>query len=126
MKSVDRLSGSKTIILNNHSPLLKRLWDECPAFEKRAAAGDENLTGRGRRYGVIMICDVCGRSMTTKDGTTLIGVSISLGYEGNSKWKRKVKKIYPEIDLNKSYNICYVCWLKSLGIKLDEWKWIEV
>jgi hypothetical protein len=28
-------------------PCAPKPWDECPAFEKRAAAGDENLAGRG-------------------------------------------------------------------------------
>lgn len=58
-----------------------------------------------------LYCDVCKRCMTYKNAS-VIGVSIS--FDGEI-----VKKIYPEIKTKKTYLICYICWLRSLGIKIN-------
>lgn len=67
-----------------------------------------------------MECSVCGRRMTSKDGgVTLIGISISINkyvYDN-----RDASEIYPELFVGKDsvdYNVCYVCWLRSLGVKV--------
>jgi hypothetical protein len=67
-------------------------------------------------------CDVCGRSVTAHEGNTIIGVQFRMSGED-------VQSLYPEIELDRTYQVCPVCWLKALGIKMPplgmtpaEWK----
>lgn len=55
-------------------------------------------------------CDVCGINMTDKE-CTVIGTNISI--QGDHKEIRRVKNAFGKTD----FKICYVCWLKSLGVK---------
>jgi hypothetical protein len=69
-----------------------------------------------------VLCDVCNRNMTYR-GTSYIGISLSIGEKKPTTKLEKenigaYKKLFPEIEIGKSYQVCWVCWLKSLGIKL--------
>ena len=55
-------------------------------------------------------CDSCNRNLTGKKGT-YIGVSVQ-----HNSTDKDFNKIYPELKKVK-YNICFVCWYKSMGIK---------
>ena len=68
------------------------------------------------------LCSVCDRNMTDSQGRTIIGVSISLGsnFPGRAEGDPGLSEIYPEIEQNKIYNICFVCWLRSLGVKVGD------
>ena len=60
-------------------------------------------------------CDVCNEELTdVEKNTTIIGVlfNISKLDKDHSETKR-IKEIFGKTE----FNICYVCWLKSLGIK---------
>jgi hypothetical protein len=61
-----------------------------------------------------LLCDVCGRNMTTKNGRRqLIGRSVVLDdHEG------VVSELYPELAGCKWFTVCLVCWLRSMGIKI--------
>ena len=64
-----------------------------------------------------MNCDVCGRNMTSKCGNNIVGISVDLsGF--SEEMKIAMKEVYPEIKLDKSYNVCDVCWFRSFGLKL--------
>lgn len=63
-------------------------------------------------------CDVCGRSMTTQDGMSLIGLKISLIDSREGSAGGDILEIYPEIELGREYKICFVCCFKSLGVRL--------
>jgi hypothetical protein len=49
------------------------------------------------------LCDVCGRDMRAKKGTIIVSGEDFL-------------TVYPEIELGRSYRVCWVCWMKSLGL----------
>ena len=64
-----------------------------------------------------MNCNVCGRNMVGKDGTEITGISIKL--EGSDEvGKKRITEIYPEFPDGIFINVCFVCWIKSLGIKI--------
>lgn len=59
-----------------------------------------------------IFCDSCGYSMYhEKENGNTIGMSISITEELEEG--RNIKKIFGR----SKFNICYSCWLKSLGIK---------
>jgi hypothetical protein len=58
-----------------------------------------------------MNCDVCGEDLRNEDGKIWPGKSIAL--LGAHPARRKVEKAFGK---NK-FDICYVCVLKSLGVK---------
>jgi hypothetical protein len=62
-----------------------------------------------------VLCDVCKRNMKDKNGTTHIGFNSSVNFETDEDVKRWLG-IYPELT-KVDYNICWICWLKSMGIK---------
>jgi len=66
-----------------------------------------------------VMCDVCGRNMETKKGVSIIGMHITLE-ASTEKEVKETQAIYPEIELGKAYKVCWACWLKSLGIKLNK------
>lgn len=59
-------------------------------------------------------CDSCGMELTNDKGQTTIGISISLTDNTNTNLEvRRVKDNFGKL----KFNICYCCWLKSLGVK---------
>jgi hypothetical protein len=66
-------------------------------------------------------CDVCGRCVTvTREGEVSLNLfGISLTPPKDVVSEEKIRKIYPEFKSEYSlreYRVCWVCWLKSLGI----------
>ena len=55
-------------------------------------------------------CDVCGINMADKE-CTVIGTNVTV--QGDHKEIRRVEDAFGKTD----FKICYVCWLKSLGVK---------
>ena len=68
----------------------------------------------------MVLCDVCGEDMTDESETCLFGLEIKL------KMPKKSGKVHHEIcrvleTFGKTeFRICFVCWLKSLGVKKYE------
>lgn len=60
-------------------------------------------------------CDVCDRNLT-RNGVSLIGVQVNPMF-GDEESVKIWQDIYPELK-KAYYNVCYVCWYKSLRIKL--------
>jgi len=64
-------------------------------------------------------CSVCGRNLTSKDGGSFIGLVISVTTTTVAEqWASQFQEVYPELKIPLNVNICYVCWLKSLGVKV--------
>jgi len=65
----------------------------------------------------MVLCNVCGVDMTDDSGNSFIGLEIGL------KLPKKSGIVHHEIcrvleTFGKTeFKICFVCWLKSLGIK---------
>lgn len=65
-----------------------------------------------------MKCDVCLKEMTSPTGETVIGISLSLYSKANDiEYNDFLKKQFGKYELDRSYNVCGECWLKSLGIR---------
>lgn len=68
-------------------------------------------------------CDACGRYLCLAIGeTVLVGMRISVIID--EKLDNEIKgwytdQMYP-YEVNREYNICFPCWLTSLGIKPDK------
>ena len=61
-------------------------------------------------------CDVCGKEMwDDKLRTALVGIRILL--LPNEKYREFYQKQIGKYEVDKEYNICYECWLKSLGVE---------
>lgn len=61
-----------------------------------------------------MICDVCGMDLKEEDGKSIVAVQVGLyGAMAESKQGKRVKELFGKTE----FCICYVCQLKSLGIK---------
>lgn len=58
-----------------------------------------------------MNCDVCGENLKDESGKAVAGVVIKL--LGANPARNKVEDIFGKNE----FRICYVCWLKSLGVK---------
>jgi len=59
-------------------------------------------------------CDSCGRSMTdTETGSTYIGLTVQKPADA------AIQRVYPELKLPLSVNICWVCYLTALGAAPD-------
>ena len=61
-------------------------------------------------------CDSCGRSMTYK-GLSMIGVSYSAPQISDERSREAMAHIYPELKSGETFNICWICWLGSMGVK---------
>ena len=65
----------------------------------------------------MITCDVCGKSLQNpENGSCLIGIGISVNAETEAS-KDYYQKQLGKYKLGKAYNICFECWLKSLGAK---------
>lgn len=64
-----------------------------------------------------MNCSACGRNITAKSGGNIIGLSILVSNESTPSFVAEFKEIYPELELPLIVDVCYACWIKSLGIK---------
>ena len=72
-------------------------------------------------------CSVCGKEVETKDGKfSLIGLQIIVSKDAiwnsdKADWdedkKQFVQKQLGNYEIGKEYNICFECWLKSMGVK---------
>lgn len=63
------------------------------------------------------ICDVCGINMTDDDGISYIGFELNIKLpKGSGKVHHEVCRVLDTFGKT-HFRICYVCWLKSLGIK---------
>lgn len=58
-----------------------------------------------------MNCDVCKRNLSDEGGKAVVAVQVSL--LGANPMRKEVEELYGK---NK-FNVCYICQLKSLGIK---------
>ena len=70
-------------------------------------------------------CDACGKELVVvgdNDATIrFVAVSINVSTDAKDELLTKAARIsLGEYQLNKEYNICYECWLKSLGVKPPE------
>ena len=67
-------------------------------------------------------CAACGKDMIDpKTGTLLVGVSLELNINDHLvSSKGFIKKQFGKYQDNIVYNICWECWLKSLGVKPKE------
>ena len=67
-------------------------------------------------------CSVCSKEVEMKNKPfSVIGVRIITVIDGSLS-KEEVEflnKQFGVYDINKEYNICYECWLRSLGVKPD-------
>lgn len=62
------------------------------------------------------ICDVCSHEMwDTESQTNLIGTVMKLTISDNVSHPevQRVKDLFGKLE----FNVCFVCWLKSLGVK---------
>ena len=55
-------------------------------------------------------CDVCGLSMTDDENREFVGISFELSRHPEAE---RVLKTFGK----QTFKICFVCWLKSLGVK---------
>ncbi len=62
-------------------------------------------------------CDVCQRVMGTEIIGSIVGMQIEVSATDES-FNAELRKVYPELSFPLDVKICYVCWLKSLGVKL--------
>ena len=64
-----------------------------------------------------MNCDACNKEFNSK--YTAVGICISSDTTDNFNAVNveELQKQFAPYELNKSYNVCYACWLKSLGVK---------
>lgn len=62
-----------------------------------------------------VLCDVCGRDMVDENDCEVVGYSIIIEDLGNylSREVKYIKETFGKAD----FKICYVCWIKSLGVK---------
>lgn len=58
-----------------------------------------------------MNCDVCGENLNDERGKANAGIVIQL--LGANPARKRVEEIFGK----NRFRICYVCWLKSLGVK---------
>ncbi len=58
-----------------------------------------------------MKCDVCDRNLTDQYGISIVGISIQIS--NFIAEEKRVEKLFGK----KEFNVCYVCLLKSLGVK---------
>lgn len=65
-----------------------------------------------------IFCDSCHRKMSDDDGeNALIGIALYLRGDTDEA-KEHIARLYPELDQEHNYQICWVCWLHSLGVKI--------
>ncbi len=68
-----------------------------------------------------MKCNACGRELE-EEGMSMIGTFIELTVE-NELAKKYMDAVYPELPRDGfKVSVCYVCWLKSLGVSLPRQK----
>jgi len=64
-----------------------------------------------------MKCDVCSKEME-EDGASLIGISSTFSAETFDTFSVEfTQRQLGKYEINKTYNVCWECWLKSLGVK---------
>jgi len=65
----------------------------------------------------MVVCDVCGNNLRDDElDSNFIGIEISLKYPATERPHKELRRIEKTFGRLK-FDICYVCWLKSLGIK---------
>lgn len=63
-------------------------------------------------------CDSCGKSCTYKNEFSHIGISIIIdSVDGDEDLTAFYREMLCEYELGKTYNICWACWLRSLGVR---------
>ena len=67
-------------------------------------------------------CNVCGKEVEYKNekGETIFISGIQFIVDCKNLPKEFVQKNLGKYEIGKEYNVCFECWFKSLGIKLDE------
>lgn len=68
-----------------------------------------------------VLCDTCGKNMTMPNGVSFSGIQIRVGIGGatdgpDRQWY--AEQMAP-FELDRTYNICFPCWLHSLGVRPD-------
>jgi len=53
----------------------------------------------------------------TYKGASVVGMMIQVGPGNDSSGLERIKAIYPEIEPDKQYMICFVCLLRVMGVK---------
>ena len=67
------------------------------------------------KKGKMMKCAVCDKDFGKPP---FVGISIQVGVKKNKGKNLKAMKVsLGRYKLNKAYNVCFECWLKSLGVK---------
>ena len=56
----------------------------------------------------IIKCDVCGRRFFEEDDVSGVTIQIT---------DKETLDTLPELEKGKTYRICLICWMKSMGIK---------
>ena len=62
-------------------------------------------------------CAACEKCMTPENGASMIGVSLQIYGDEDEKFNEFLQKQLGKFKINHTYNICYECWLTSLGVK---------
>lgn len=67
-------------------------------------------------------CAACGKDMVDPEtGTLLVGVSLKLRIGDYGTFSKGfIEEQFGQYRDNTTYNICWECWLKSLGVKPKE------
>src|SRR5690348_15911202 len=81
-------------------------------------ANEVSINSASTDEGGLVSCDVCGRNMRdTETGVTI--TALQVGLRGDTdRIRLTVGRVYPEINQDHVYKICYVCWLRSFGVRL--------
>lgn len=74
----------------------------------------------GRKENKMLECGVCHKSLSEGE-TSIIAVSISFinSLSDDQKYNTLIRRQFGAFDPEKTYYLCYECWLRSLGFKPD-------
>jgi len=61
-------------------------------------------------------CDACGKLRTDPECGTWLALTVEVSVDNPIYWNFAQRMMGP-YDLNRRYNICWECYLRSLGIK---------
>lgn len=64
-------------------------------------------------------CDVCNTDLTDETGATVIGMAYNLSDIRSDKTKPAHKEYVRLVEVfgKENFNVCFVCWMKAMGIK---------
>jgi hypothetical protein len=64
-------------------------------------------------------CSVCGRSLTSKAGLSMVAWVIDVDPKGDERVIQSFREIYPELkDDHYHMDICFICVMRAFGIPI--------